>query len=119
MNDSNFMKMIRMSQSLVRKYRKAVRASASASAAFNDLDGTVNDEQRQKWVTQELHAQKNRISNPSAMDIFDVQLQKAPTMQVVELDLLRSVAGSDSFDKSRGRNTTWLSRGLKLEEGQI
>ncbi|KAF8131231.1 hypothetical protein EV363DRAFT_1296616 [Boletus edulis] len=119
MNDSNFMKMIRMSQSLVRKYRKAVRASASASAAFNDLDGTVNDEQRQKWVTQELHAQKNRISNPSAMDIFDVQLQKAPTMQVVELDLLRSVAGGDSFDKSRGRNTTWLSRGLKLEEGQI
>ncbi|KAF8437114.1 hypothetical protein L210DRAFT_3505436 [Boletus edulis BED1] len=119
MNDSNFMKMIRMSQSLVRKYRKAVRASASASAAFNDLDGTVNDEQRQKWVTQELHAQKNRISNPSAMDIFDMQLQKAPTMQVVELDLLRSVAGGDSFDKSRGRNTTWLSRGLKLEEGQI
>ncbi|KAF8124933.1 hypothetical protein EV363DRAFT_1299555 [Boletus edulis] len=76
MNNSNFMKIIWMSQSLVRKYRKAVRASASASAAFNDLDGTVNDEQRQKWVTQELHAQKNRISNPSAMDIFDVQLQK-------------------------------------------
>ncbi|KAF8122787.1 hypothetical protein EV363DRAFT_1404642 [Boletus edulis] len=96
MNDSNFMKMIQMSQSLVRKYRNAVRASASALSTFNDLDGTV---------TQELHAQKNWIFNPSAMDIFDVQLQKVPTMQVVELDLLCSVAGGDS--------------GLKLEEGQI
>lgn len=76
MNDSNFTKMIRMTNALARKLRLARGSSASATAAFNDLDAGIPEEHRRKWLLQEQQAQETRIRNPSAMDIFDVQLEK-------------------------------------------
>ena len=76
MNDSNFMKMIHMSQSLSRKLGTAMRSCALATGAFNDLDASVQVEQRERWETQEREAQGKRLADPSAMDIFDVQLDK-------------------------------------------
>ena len=92
MNDSNFMKMIRMckvlllsheladimlvAQSLTRKLRVARRSSASASASFNALDASITDMQRQVWETQEKNAFRKQMTNPSAMDIFELQLEK-------------------------------------------
>ncbi|KAF8422997.1 hypothetical protein L210DRAFT_3422947 [Boletus edulis BED1] len=45
MNDSNFMKMIWMSQSLAKKLHKANRSAMTAVMAFTDLDFTVSPEQ--------------------------------------------------------------------------
>jgi hypothetical protein len=76
MNDSNFMKMICMTQSLTRKLRVAKRSAAAAAVAFHDLDSSVPAEERQKWEMQEETAQMERVTNPSAMDIFDVRGDK-------------------------------------------
>jgi hypothetical protein len=81
MNDSNFMKMVRMTQSLARKLRNAKASLASANSTFKDLDSSVSEDQRTMWKTQEDVAQKNRLGNPSAMDIFDVQLEKGQYSQ--------------------------------------
>ncbi|KAN0074433.1 hypothetical protein V8E55_011845 [Tylopilus felleus] len=80
MNDSNFMKMIRMTNSLSWKLKAARNASASAVKTFNDLDHT-----------QAKAAQERRISDPSAMDIYDLWLPKdtGRSIHAVELDLLQ------------------------------
>ncbi|KAF8548652.1 hypothetical protein OG21DRAFT_1526358 [Imleria badia] len=51
-----------------------------------------------------------------ARDIFDVQFQKAPTIRVMEVELLTS---QPSSEESYGHVTTWLARGLKIEEAQM
>ena len=76
MNDSNFMKMVRMTQSLERKLRNARHSLQCASDAFTHLDTGVPDNQRELWAMQERDAQEKCISDPSAMDIFDVQVNK-------------------------------------------
>ena len=76
MNDSNFMKMVHMTQSLERKLRNARHSSQCASDAFIHLDASIPAYQREIWAMQERDAQEKRISDPSAMDIFDVQVNK-------------------------------------------
>ena len=76
MNDSNFMKMVCMTHSLKRKLCNARHSSACASAAFDELDAAVAEEQRGTWAKQERAAQEKRVLDPSAMDIFDVQVDK-------------------------------------------
>ena len=74
MNDSNFMKMIRMSKwksslsifervlkdlvanSLSRKLKATQKSSAAAMETFTDLDSTVSKPQRQEWKQQERDA---------------------------------------------------------------
>jgi hypothetical protein len=76
MNDSNFMKMIHMTQSLTRKLRVVKWSAAAAAAAFHDLNSSVPVEEWQKWEMQEETAQKEWVTNPSAMDIFDIRGDK-------------------------------------------
>lgn len=151
MNDCNFMKMIRMckplysflhipklswslAQSLTRKLKIAKSSSASAAAAFNDLDASVSDEQRELWQKQEKKALERRVTDPSSMDIFELQLRKgeksrtlkfrshnadsdkAPSIQAVELEMLQSEQAKGGSHRGV---TTWLSRGLKVEAAQI
>ena len=76
MNDSNFMKMVHMTQSLERKLRNAQRSSQCAPDAFIHLDASVPTNQREIWAMQERDPQEKCILDPSAMDIFDVQVNK-------------------------------------------
>ncbi|KAF8546625.1 hypothetical protein OG21DRAFT_1527707 [Imleria badia] len=116
MNDSNFMKMIQMTWSLIRKLQTAKRSALALAEAFKDLDTSVPGEHRTNWEFQECTAQMRCIVDPSAMDLFDVQLEKAPTAKAIKLELL---TGNSTLDVSHGRATTWLARGLKIQESQI
>ncbi|KAF8430922.1 hypothetical protein L210DRAFT_3508110 [Boletus edulis BED1] len=109
MNDSNFMKMIRMSQSLARKLRKANRSAATATPQYPPSSERCGN-RKSVWT------QETRITDPSAMDIFDVRLEKAPTIHAVELELLQSMP---ACDRTQGQTATWLARGLKIQEAQI
>ena len=115
-------------------HRKLKIASALAAAAFNDLDASVSDEQRELWQKQEKKALERRVMDPSSMDIFELQLRKgeksrtlkfrshnadsdkAPSIQAVELEMLQSEQAKDGSHRGV---TTWLSRGLKVEAAQI
>ncbi|KAF8449492.1 hypothetical protein L210DRAFT_3389489, partial [Boletus edulis BED1] len=80
MNDSNFMKMICMTLSLTRKLCKARESATLTVSVFNDLDATVSSEKRQQWESEERKAQEQRLTEPSAMDILEVQLQKGESL---------------------------------------
>ncbi|KAI6142713.1 hypothetical protein BKA82DRAFT_4017955 [Pisolithus tinctorius] len=111
-SDCNFMKMIRMVDSLIRKLTTARVAADMAKRAFKTLDEAVSTTQRDTWTYQEQVAFRDRMVDPSAMDIFEVQMRKVHT---VELEFLNNITSSGA---QRGMGS-WLARGLRLEEVAI
>ncbi|KAI6153823.1 hypothetical protein BKA82DRAFT_4011935 [Pisolithus tinctorius] len=118
MSDCNFMKMIRMVDSLSRKLAAQRVAADLAMQAFQMLDEGVSVSQRHSWRNQEETAFNDRIRNASAMDVFEVQMKKgatAPTVHAVELELLENTSNV-GIQLGIG---SWLARGLRLEEASI
>ncbi|KAI6143082.1 hypothetical protein BKA82DRAFT_4017826 [Pisolithus tinctorius] len=115
MNDSNFLKMIWMPSALKRKFKVAKQSLATIQDKFNELDSKVPDGLRRLWVEQELVAQSCWQNTPQAMDIYEVRLEKAPTMKAIEIDLIHK---DHSFSSSRG-SATWIAWALKVEQAQI
>ncbi|KAG1733409.1 uncharacterized protein EDB91DRAFT_1084462 [Suillus paluster] len=58
-----------------------------------------------------------RSTDPKAMDIYEVQLQKAPTRKEQELRLLEENGQQPAPARRRGA-ATWLAEGLSIEEAQ-
>ncbi|KIJ08077.1 hypothetical protein PAXINDRAFT_89391 [Paxillus involutus ATCC 200175] len=114
MLDSNRKKMLNIVQSLSRKYIQALQASEVAEEGYRNL--TVNADQSliTRWIVQAEEAQTRHFANVTAMDIFDVQLQRAPTRAEMQLQLAKDPAQPSS---ARGV-ASWLSLGLKIEELQ-
>ncbi|KIN96389.1 hypothetical protein M404DRAFT_163080 [Pisolithus tinctorius Marx 270] len=115
MNDSNFLKMIWMSLALKQKFKVAKQSLATIQDKFNELDSKVLDGLHWLWVEQELVAQSCRRNTLQAMDIYEVQLEKAPTMKAIEIDLIHN---NHSFSSSHG-SATWIAWTLKVEQAQI
>jgi hypothetical protein len=67
---------IHAAQSLRRKYLNARHSVNSSTAAFNDLNSTVSEEHRNIWLAEEATAQRMRVKNPSAMDTYQLRLQR-------------------------------------------
>ena len=118
--------------SLKRKLTTTQCNLASSSDAFVNLDVTVPDDLHNIWKDQETKALAERLSNPNAMDIFEVQLEKgegfikyiwkqidiaetAPSIKSVEMDLIEMQATR----AVPWGCATWLARTLKVEESQI
>ncbi|KAG0692273.1 hypothetical protein DFH29DRAFT_985846 [Suillus ampliporus] len=76
MNDCNFMKMIQMGLFLSQKYKEAKRGVAESTEAFDALNGAADLEMVERWEAQEGAAQASRMNDPSALDLYNVQLQK-------------------------------------------
>ncbi|KAI6141259.1 hypothetical protein BKA82DRAFT_3986329, partial [Pisolithus tinctorius] len=114
MSDCNFMKMIQMGN-LSRKLAAVQVAADLVMQAFQMLDEGVSISQRHCWRNQEETAFNNRICNASAMDVFEVQMKKAPTVHAVELELLENTSNV-GIQLGIG---SWLVRGLRLEEASI
>ncbi|KAI6098005.1 hypothetical protein EDD16DRAFT_1527378 [Pisolithus croceorrhizus] len=90
MNDSNFMKMIQMISSLLQKLKE-------------------------NWWRQEEAALKDHVHDPSVMDIFEIQLTKAPTVHGMELHLLQMSTASGMHHRA----ASWLTHGLVIEEAEV
>lgn len=147
MNDSNFLKMIRMSglyvtcpgctdfrnigRSLQRKFQVTLKTLADSNATFDKLDAGVPVDEREKWLQGERDAITGRKTDPKAMDIFEIQMERgrclpasrgthsdlhpAPTVKVLELDLLAQQSGQQH--RMHG-SVSWIAEGLRIEEAQ-
>ncbi|KAI6001994.1 hypothetical protein EDD15DRAFT_2192690 [Pisolithus albus] len=100
MNDSNFMKMIRMADSLSRKLKTARASVVLARDAFERFNKAITPEQQRNWGRQEETALLRR---------------KAPTVHAVELRLLEK---SPRQGVHHGA-ASWITRGLAIEEAEI
>ncbi|KAG2103721.1 uncharacterized protein F5147DRAFT_654633 [Suillus discolor] len=118
MNDCNFMKMIRMSKSLCQKYKEAVKGVAESKLAFERLDESADADKVRDWEAQDRSVQEWRSQDSSVMDIYEVQLQKAPTRKQQELQLLAAQGQHPGPVRWRGV-VTWIAEGLTIEEAQV
>ncbi|KAG2095122.1 uncharacterized protein F5147DRAFT_778816 [Suillus discolor] len=118
MNDCNFMKMIRISKFLGRKFKEAVQGVRDSQYAFDRLSETAEGDTLHTWEAEATAAQDDRLHNPSSMDIYEVQLTKSPTRKQQELHLLNRQAQWLAGEIHQGA-ATWLASGITLEEAQV
>ncbi|KAI5980780.1 hypothetical protein EDC04DRAFT_2617987 [Pisolithus marmoratus] len=72
MNDSNFMKMIQMIDSLSWKLKAVWASVVLARESFDRLDAAVTPAQQMIWKKQEEAALNEHIHDPSVMDTFEI-----------------------------------------------
>ncbi|KAG2740011.1 hypothetical protein P692DRAFT_20653946, partial [Suillus brevipes Sb2] len=101
-----------------RKYKEAKRGTTESSQAFEELYDATDPDMVVRWEEQEKVAQASRIDNPSALDFYDVRLNKGESRKEIELDLLQT-----SFRRPGARPqlgaATWIASGITIEEVQI
>ncbi|KAG0699572.1 hypothetical protein DFH29DRAFT_877228 [Suillus ampliporus] len=61
---------------LSQKYKEAKQGVAESTEAFDTLNGATDLEMVEWWEAQEGAAQASRMNDPSALNLYDVQLQK-------------------------------------------
>ncbi|KAG0695461.1 hypothetical protein DFH29DRAFT_880030 [Suillus ampliporus] len=110
--------MIHMSKFLRRKFKEAVQGVQDSQYAFNQLSETAEDDTLAKWEAEATATQDDRLHNPGTMDIYEVQLTKAPTRKQQELHLLNHQAQWPTSEIHHGA-ATWLASGIILEEEQL
>lgn len=72
-------------------------------------------EEIEVWKEMEQTSQATRLTNPEAMDIYDINPgEAAVTRSTLQISLLED---EDQNGTGKGE-TTWLALGLKLEEAQ-
>ncbi|KAG1800351.1 uncharacterized protein HD556DRAFT_1230340, partial [Suillus plorans] len=124
MNDCNFMKMIRITKFLSRKFKEAIKGASESKLAFDNLNETANPDMVVLWKAEEALAHANRAEDPTAMDIYEVRLErgKSPTKKQQELRLLQAQNRPEHpviNPPGRRGAATWLATGLTIEESQI
>ncbi|KAG1728271.1 uncharacterized protein EDB91DRAFT_1086149 [Suillus paluster] len=118
MNDSNFCKMIRMKRTLCCKYKQAKNGIAESEKAFDRLDEAAPGDSKTEWLASERIAQSSRINDPAAMDVYEINIKKAPSKKEIELRLLEE-GNARNAAPARRSVVTWISIGLAIEEAQI
>ncbi|KAG1859862.1 hypothetical protein C8R48DRAFT_774577 [Suillus tomentosus] len=100
------------------KYKEAQQGAAESSEAFDKLNETADPDMVTEWHEQETAANASRAEDPSSMDIYEVQLEKAPSQKQVELDILQSQGRRPKAHHRLGA-ATWIASGITIEESQI
>jgi hypothetical protein len=65
-----------MKAALLRKYKLAKRGVAESTAAFDDLNGKVPIDTRNAWEVAQKDAHLRRSEDPTAMDIYQIKMDK-------------------------------------------
>ncbi|KAI1784921.1 hypothetical protein LXA43DRAFT_1100891 [Ganoderma leucocontextum] len=115
MNDSNWMKLTRITSILNVKWRRACKEWQPALAAFQELCAAAGEVQTSAWMEEAARADEGRNDKVEAMDIYDVPQDMLPSRKAIELSLTGSVAGPMAGASA----TAWVSTGLALEEHKL
>jgi hypothetical protein len=107
---------------------------AESEKAFDRLDEAAPANLKTEWLASERIAQSNRIDDPAAMDVYEINIKKgeltssaprsefmfpsAPSKKEIELRLLDE-GNARNAAPSRRSVATWISMGLAIEEAQI
>ena len=65
-----------VAQRLRAKYKRARTIAKEHTKVFDEIDKTLDNIHRTQWLEQERIALRNRVDDPTAMDIYDVKLAK-------------------------------------------
>ncbi|KAG1859430.1 hypothetical protein C8R48DRAFT_673972 [Suillus tomentosus] len=105
-------------KSLCQKYKEAMKGVVDSNMAFERLDESANAGKVKDWEAQERFAHERWCHDPTAMDIYEVQLRKVPTRKQQDLRFLMAQGWWPGEARRRGA-ATWLAEGLAIEEAQV
>ncbi|KAG2359248.1 hypothetical protein BDR07DRAFT_1253235, partial [Suillus spraguei] len=100
------------------KYKLANNGIAESGKAFDRLNEAAPGNLKTEWLASEMVAQSKRIRDPVAMDLYEINIKKAPSKKEIELRLLE-VGNACNAAPSCRSVATWISIGLAIEEAQI
>ncbi|KAI1783692.1 hypothetical protein LXA43DRAFT_977006 [Ganoderma leucocontextum] len=112
MNDSNWMKLTRISTSVA---QLACKESGPASAALEELTAGSDPLKCAEWKCDADAADTARDADPSTMDIYDVSAMPMPTRKEVQI-MLSQQELSEGGDAEQLGAADWIATGLRLEE---
>ncbi|KAG1723332.1 hypothetical protein EDB19DRAFT_1834637 [Suillus lakei] len=118
MNNSNFCKMIRIKRTLCHKFKQVKNGIAESEKAFERLNEAALANSKTEWLASERIAQSSRINNPAVMDVYEINIKKAPSKKEIKLRLLEEGNARNAAPAHRSV-ATWISMGLAIEEAQI
>ena len=98
-----------------RRFKAAIVGEEESREDLRQYTVNSNPEEIEVWKEMEEKCQEVRLTDPEAMDIYDINPgQAAVTRSTLQLNLLQD---EDEYGTGKGE-TTWLALGLKLEEAQ-
>jgi hypothetical protein len=98
-----------------RRFKAAIAGEEESRADLEQYTANSDPEELEVWKEMEKACQEARLTNPEAMNIYDINPgQAAITQSSLQINLLE---GEDEHGAGKGE-TTWLALGLKLEEAQ-
>ena len=56
-----------------RRYRKALSGAKASAAAFESISESATADCVKTWAAEEAHAQRERVHNTKAMDVYDIK----------------------------------------------
>ncbi|KAI1790343.1 hypothetical protein LXA43DRAFT_1095489 [Ganoderma leucocontextum] len=119
MNDSNWMKLTRISAILTRKWRRACKEWQPATAALDELTAGSDPVKCAEWRREAEAADTARQDNPSVMDIYDVSATPLPTRKEVQVMLAQEeLSDAADFPELLGA-ADWIATGLRIEETKL
>ncbi|KAG2151549.1 uncharacterized protein EDB93DRAFT_1249195 [Suillus bovinus] len=107
-----------MKRTLCRKYKQAKNCIAESKKAFDRLDEAAPTNLKTEWLANERIAQSSRINDPAAMDVYEINIKKAPRKKEIKLRLLEQGNAHNAAPSQRSV-ATWISMGLAIKEAQI
>lgn len=81
------LQLIKLGRFLSQKYKEAKCGITESTEAFQKLTNLADPSLLQRWETQEQEAQVAQMNDPSALDIYDVQLRKGEVSHLPHLHL--------------------------------
>ncbi|EFI27308.1 hypothetical protein CC1G_14780 [Coprinopsis cinerea okayama7 len=114
MADSNWKKLLKLVEVICKEWPDKWEKMELAITEFELLDSTVTNEQREAWTNQAKKAQRDRVSNPQAMDVYLSNLEAPKPLKQKEVSLMDG-------ERSQGDGlgvTQWLSLGISIQESQ-
>ncbi|KAG1720292.1 hypothetical protein EDB19DRAFT_1836061 [Suillus lakei] len=105
---------------LSRKLKEAIKGSVESKLAFHNLNEMAHPDMVILWEAEETLAHENRAKDPTAMDIYEVRLEKgkSPTRKQQELRLLQAQNHHEHPDIHPPGLTNLMKEEIILHEGQ-
>ncbi|KAG2117531.1 hypothetical protein BD769DRAFT_1672572 [Suillus cothurnatus] len=111
MRDSNWKKIVGIVKTLLTKYNRALKGVDETKSPFDELTRSLNPGKILMWGIDEQKAMEKR---GEYLDIYQLQINKAPTMAEIRLKLTES----ENADTGHPGTVSWLITGINLEDLQ-
>ncbi|KAG1840122.1 hypothetical protein C8R48DRAFT_679665 [Suillus tomentosus] len=111
MRDSNWKKIVGIIKTLLKKYKWALKGVDDTKSPFDELTLSLDPEKILMWKIDEKKAMEQR---GEYLDIYQLQMNKAPTMAEIRLKLTES----ENTDTGKPGTVSWLITGINLEDLQ-